>query len=122
MPEDAPLAQAAQQLISAFNTLPETECSGLFPAKSLLNHSCDANAAIEWRHDSSLLTIVAKRPIAKGEEVCHCYIALQEHHGLHARRRALEAHSRTAYGGFICDCPLCTEEAAALATRPDASE
>jgi hypothetical protein len=69
---DAPLLSTAQQLTYAFNTIPETEASGLYPAKAMLNHACDANATIEWLHDSSMLTIVAAKDIAVGEEVTHC--------------------------------------------------
>ena len=93
--------------------LPETECSGLFPAKSLINHSCDANASIEWLHDSSVLSVIATRAIRKGEEVCHCYIPLDQHEGVAARRHALQAHSHPEYAGFVCDCPRCVAELAA---------
>ena len=74
-----------------------------------------ANATIEWLHDSNLLTIVARRAISRGEEVCHCYILGDEDAmagGLHARRYALKAHSVERYGGFICRCSRCVAEEA----------
>ena len=119
MPSHSPLVHVAEQLIHAFNTLPETEASGLYPAKALINHSCDANAAIEWRFDSSVLCVVATRPIRAGEEVCHCYISLEQHQGLRARRAALQAHSHAQYGGFICSCVRCVADLSAEASTSE---
>ena len=115
VPPDAPMLPAARRLVRAFNTLPDAEGSGLYPAFALLNHSCEPNAAIEWRHDSAELTIVTIRPIAAGEEVTHCYIqgdAVAMAGGLHARRYALKAHSLAEHGGFVCRCGRCTREEA----------
>ncbi|CAF0995814.1 unnamed protein product [Adineta ricciae] len=45
----------------------DCEGSGLFKLQSCLNHSCDANAEIQYRHNNSTLSVVATRSISSNE-------------------------------------------------------
>ncbi|CAF4640920.1 unnamed protein product, partial [Rotaria sp. Silwood2] len=45
----------------------DCEGSGLFKLQSCLNHSCDANAEIQYQHNNSTLSVVATRLISNNE-------------------------------------------------------
>ena len=107
LPKDSPLEGDARRLASAFNRLPDAEGSGLYPALALINHSCAANVAIEFLGDGGAASIVALRPIGRGEEVCHCYVPLGDFPDMGERRRHLRGQH-----GFMCDCETCAAESA----------
>ncbi|EIE20780.1 SET domain-containing protein [Coccomyxa subellipsoidea C-169] len=84
------------------------EGSAFYALQSCCNHSCAPNAhAFKRAHidtDGSA-TILARKPIAPGEEVCLSYI--DEDAPYHDRRAALADY------GFTCECDKCVSEAAA---------
>jgi len=48
--------------------------AGVFPVLSRVNHSCDANAMIEWDADEFVVVLKTSRMVRIGEEICFCYI------------------------------------------------
>lgn len=84
-----------------------TEGSGLYSLQSACNHSCDANAQVEFRHGDARLSLVALRAIEPGSEVCISYLdecALQR--SRHSRQKLLAQDYL-----FACACTRCAHEA-----------
>ena len=104
---DSPLAPLASALAAAFNALPDSEASALYPAGALINHACEPNAELEWNHQSTRCEVVALRPLRAGEEVAHCYIERGAFEGRRGRQAALGQY------GFVCECSLCQQEGSA---------
>ena len=78
--------------------------SGLFPIANCTNHSCDPNIASVTRGPNYSLDLVARRPIAAGEELFISYI--DESLSRDERRALL----RKQYL-FECECTKCVAEA-----------
>ncbi|CAA6658308.1 unnamed protein product [Spirodela intermedia] len=80
------------------------EGSAFFPLQSCMNHSCCPNAKAFKREEDKdgQATIIALRPIAKGEEVTISYI---DEELPYEERQALLVDY-----GFECRCPRCLEE------------
>ncbi|GMP66928.1 hypothetical protein CsSME_00027085 [Camellia sinensis var. sinensis] len=80
------------------------EGTAFFPLQSCMNHSCHPNAKAFKREEDrdGQATIIALRPISKGEEVTISYI---EEDLPFEERQALLADY-----GFRCKCPKCLEE------------
>ena len=76
------------------------------PAYSFFNHSCDPNAMYGGQGNDSSVTIVAAKPIAKGEEICISY--------LESDRRQLGVREREKFlkpwVGEKCFCQKCKME------------
>jgi hypothetical protein len=51
---------------------------GIFPAASLLNHSCLPNCVYHFINEGRTIVFHALRPIAAGEEVCYAYVPLYQ--------------------------------------------
>jgi len=96
-----PSAHVAMALSEAYNTIPETEGSGLYPAVALINHSCDPNVSLEFLDGTTLASVVALCDIPAGKEVCHCYV---EQEALPTREERANALSQY---GFACGCEAC---------------
>jgi SET and MYND domain-containing protein len=80
--------------------------SALYLLTSLLNHSCEPNAKIDWQDpESNIIQIKTTRPIAKNEEVRISYIGGMKslETNIDERRGYLQHHY-----GFLCQCPACT--------------
>ncbi|KAK9284278.1 hypothetical protein L1049_023448 [Liquidambar formosana] len=81
-------------------------CQGtaFFPLQSCMNHSCCPNAKAFKREEDrdGQATIIALRPICKGEEVTISYI--DEDLPFEERQALLADY------GFRCRCPKCSEE------------
>ncbi|XP_059661050.1 histone-lysine N-methyltransferase ATXR2 [Cornus florida] len=81
-------------------------CQGtaFFPLQSCMNHSCHPNAKAFKREEDrdGQATIIALRPIRKGEEVTISYI--DEDLPFEERQALLADY------GFSCKCPKCLEE------------
>jgi hypothetical protein len=79
---------------------------GLYTLHSHLNHSCTPNVSVR-HHDQhtalSRITIVAKRPIAVGEELLVSYV--DPAMPVHRRRRELRQ-----WGFGVCMCERCVRE------------
>lgn len=80
------------------NDLHETIGQGVYPHAALLNHSCDPNCLLRF-NATGQLSIVAMRPIAKGEELTHSYVDLVSR----TRRQDLQQ-----LHGFSCHCRRCS--------------
>ncbi|KAJ0742727.1 putative [histone H3]-lysine(4) N-trimethyltransferase chromatin remodeling SET family [Helianthus annuus] len=84
-------------------------CQGtaFYPIQSCMNHSCSPNAKAFKREEDKdgQATILACKPITKGQEVTISYI--DEDLELEERRALLADY------GFICKCARCVEEEAA---------
>ncbi|XP_073060880.1 histone-lysine N-methyltransferase ATXR2 isoform X2 [Primulina eburnea] len=80
------------------------EGTAFFPLQSCINHSCIPNAKAFKRDEDrdGQATIVALRPICKGEEVTISYIDEDVPYK--------ERHELLADYGFRCKCPRCLEE------------
>lgn len=81
-------------------------CQGtaFYPLQSCMNHSCSPNAKAFKREEDrdGQATIIAVKPICKGEEVTISYV--DEDLLLEERRALLVDY------GFKCKCPRCVEE------------
>lgn len=81
-------------------------CQGtaFFPLQSCMNHSCIPNAKAFKREEDrdGQATIIALKPISKGEEITISYI--DEDLSYEERQALLEDY------GFRCKCPRCSEE------------
>lgn len=72
---------------------------GIFPAMSLINHSCDPTCY--WPNSGPVVNVRARRDIARGEEITINYVPLML--TTHDRRDLL-----TNYG-FRCRCITCSD-------------
>lgn len=70
-----------------------------FPLAALANHSCVPNAAA--RQEGRHMCFYALRDIEKGEEICHCYVNLDE-------PEVASLINNT--WGFTCNCRRCIGE------------
>lgn len=76
------------------------------PFYSFINHSCDPNAQYGGASDDSSVTILAIKPIAKGEEICVSYLDSDNRKlGVKERQKLL-----TAWVGEVCFCQKCKVE------------
>ncbi|XP_008061604.1 SET and MYND domain-containing protein 4 [Carlito syrichta] len=85
--------------------------TGIFPAVSLLNHSCSPNTSVSFIN--TVATIRASQQIGKGQEILHCYGPHENRMGVAERQQKL----RSQYF-FDCNCPACQTEAHRMATGP----
>jgi hypothetical protein len=79
---------------------------GLYILHSHLNHSCTPNVSarhFDQRSSLSRLTLLAKTPIKKGEELCISYVNPES--GVRWRQRELEP-----WGFGRCRCARCERE------------
>jgi hypothetical protein len=79
---------------------------GLYTLHSHLNHSCTPNVSarhFDQRSSLSRLTLIAKSPIKKGEELCISYVNPES--GVRWRQRELEP-----WGFGRCRCARCERE------------
>jgi len=72
----------------------------LFPHLSALNHSCNPNTSVWYAKDKVL--VLARRNMAKGEEVCVSYTPVANDR---VQRRA-----KLSFYGFECRCERCEEQ------------
>lgn len=72
---------------------------------SLLNHSCDPNTINSYRNSSNHLSFRATKPIAKGEQVFHCYGPSFYANDLEDRQKVLQEKYC-----FDCHCQACEIE------------
>lgn len=102
LPPDHALTPSITSLVETFNSLPPPESTALYPALSVMNHSCCPNVEIRFDDANNVAFTVATRDIKKGEEICHSYVSLEELPGRKERQeRLLVQH------GFTCTCELC---------------
>jgi len=88
---------------------------GLFPLTSMLNHSCDPNAAhyfVRQNNTPPELVFVAIRDIRVGEEVCYSYIPLYQ-------STASRNEQLNACYGFKCICRRCAANASQVTSHDD---
>ncbi|RDY01875.1 Histone-lysine N-methyltransferase ATXR2, partial [Mucuna pruriens] len=80
------------------------EGTAFFPLQSCMNHSCCPNAKAFKRDEDKdgQATIIAQRPICKGEEITISYV--DEDLPFEERQASLADY------GFRCRCPKCIEE------------
>ena len=81
----------------------------MFPLVSGINHSCDPNCEVAYVEDNGVM-IVARRPIAAGEELTISYVDPEMDD--EDRREELEE----TYG-FECACPKCAPEPAPASAK-----
>eukprot|EP00873_Tetraselmis_striata_P002919 jgi/Tetstr1/423183/TSEL_001304.t1 len=112
MPPDAPSSgtlsndEAVDLLAAAIAVIPDVEASGVFPLISFLNHSCQANASIEFSGQDGLhAEIVATGDVASGDELYISYIDDDEM-DLQERTQELREYQ------FVCDCQRCCQDRA----------
>ena len=97
--------RALAPLLAALpSPLPETLWTAVYPRISYANHSCAPNAEVHFWEESHVGTLIARRRIAKGEEVCISYIDDNERAGFRRRRESLRDY------GFECVCAKCEAE------------
>ncbi|CAM9657808.1 unnamed protein product [Ectocarpus sp. 6 AP-2014] len=90
---------------------------GVFPAASLVNHSCEPNACLHSRRAGPEgppleLALRCTTDVSAGEEVCVSYLAHCADAATKEGRRELLQN----VWGFSCDCPRCEDD-----TKPGAS-
>ncbi|KAK3404515.1 hypothetical protein EUGRSUZ_K00821 [Eucalyptus grandis] len=105
-PEKEEAKKVSQPYLDALGDEYALCCEGtaFFPLQSCMNHSCHPNAKAFKREEDrdGQATIVALKPISKGEEVTISYI---EEDLPFEERQALLADY-----GFSCKCVKCQEE------------
>ncbi|CAA0816080.1 Histone-lysine N-methyltransferase ATXR2 [Striga hermonthica] len=110
--DDLPLSQKKEaekitkSFLDALGDDYSISCEGtaFFPLQSCMNHSCIPNAKAFKREEDKdgQATIIAERPIRKGEEITISYI--DEDLPYKERQESLADY------GFTCKCPKCIEE------------
>ena len=86
----------------------DNEGSGLFRLQSLLNHSCEPNAKVEYPFNNHDLVVNALRRIEPGEQILISYLdECDLNRGRHSRRKTLSQNYV-----FLCGCAKCTREEA----------
>ena len=88
---------------------PPLKGAAVFPLVSGINHSCDPNCEVAYVEDNGVM-IVARRPIAAGEELTISYVDPEMDD--EDRREELEE----TYG-FECACPKCAPEPAPASAK-----
>ena len=74
----------------------------LFPYFSIINHSCVANCRYTIGMDNTTMSVRAKRPILKGEEITIHYVGISL--GNIVRKRSFQNHWK-----FDCRCDRCLD-------------
>uniref|UniRef100_K3W938 SET domain-containing protein n=1 Tax=Globisporangium ultimum (strain ATCC 200006 / CBS 805.95 / DAOM BR144) TaxID=431595 RepID=K3W938_GLOUD len=77
------------------------EGTALFPIICTMNHSCEPNCTVLYTKDGNA-HVVAVRDIQKGEELCICYIDIDD--DVHTRQTHLREYQ------FKCFCARCSRE------------
>ncbi|KAH9597180.1 SET domain [Trypanosoma melophagium] len=77
----------------------------LYNLATKINHSCTPSVRFVPTHSGVRAVVVALRDIAVGEEVRTSYIDINAYNSVAERREYLRVHY-----GFVCDCPLCSQE------------
>ncbi|KAF1325362.1 Histone-lysine n-methyltransferase atxr2, partial [Globisporangium splendens] len=77
------------------------EGTALFPIVCTMNHSCEPNCTVLYTKDGNA-HVVAVRDIQKGEELCICYIDIDD--DVHTRQVNLREYQ------FKCFCARCSRE------------
>ncbi|KAI4319842.1 hypothetical protein MLD38_033395 [Melastoma candidum] len=105
-PEKEEVEKVSHQFLDALGEEYAVSCEGtaFFPIQSCMNHSCQPNARAFKREEDrdGEATILACKPIHKGEEITISYI--DESLPFEERRAALPDY------GFTCRCSKCQEE------------
>lgn len=81
------------------------EGTALFPIICTMNHSCEPNCTVLYTKDGHA-HVVAVRDIHKGDELCICYIDIDD--DVHTRDANLREYQ------FKCFCARCSDERQAL--------
>eukprot|EP01102_Stenamoeba_stenopodia_P007148 TRINITY_DN1995_c0_g1_i3.p1 TRINITY_DN1995_c0_g1~~TRINITY_DN1995_c0_g1_i3.p1 ORF type:complete len:182 (+),score=42.90 TRINITY_DN1995_c0_g1_i3:742-1287(+) len=90
----------------------EAEAAGLYPLQSCVNHSCLPNITYQCNEDHRL-TILAKRDIRAGEELCAAYRDMGDA-SYEDRQLMLKKWN------FVCGCPRCkAEEEESIDNKPE---
>ena len=102
------VTRLTQPLLDALDVDYDVPCIGtaLFSIQSGFNHDCEPNAApLKDESDKTgACVIVARRPIAAGEEITISYLADSSNQTRDARQDALADY------GFTCRCERCERE------------
>ena len=86
----------------------DNEGSGLYRLQSLLNHSCEPNAKVEFPFNNHDLVVNALRKIEPGEQILISYLdECDLNRSRHSRRKALSENYV-----FLCCCTKCAKEEA----------
>ncbi|WJX69105.1 Histone-lysine N-methyltransferase atxr2 [Trifolium repens] len=105
-PDKEEAEKITQPILDALGEDYSTSCEGtaFFPLQSCMNHSCCPNAKAFKRDEDrdGQATIIALRPICKGEEITISYV--DEDLSFEERQASLADY------GFRCRCPKCIEE------------
>eukprot|EP00475_Leptophrys_vorax_P002058 TRINITY_DN11171_c0_g1_i1.p1 TRINITY_DN11171_c0_g1~~TRINITY_DN11171_c0_g1_i1.p1 ORF type:complete len:450 (-),score=123.73 TRINITY_DN11171_c0_g1_i1:53-1402(-) len=75
---------------------------GLYEVASMINHSCDPNVDFDYLEKNGKLHVIARRPIAEGEEILHAYIS--------EMWPVVERNLELVGYGFVCECEKCRSE------------
>ncbi|KAL1345740.1 hypothetical protein HN51_019443 [Arachis hypogaea] len=105
-PDKEEAEKITQPILDALGEDYSVCCQGtaFFPLQSCMNHSCSPNAKAFKRDEDrdGQATIIAVRPIRKGEEITISYV--DEDLPFEERQASLADY------GFRCRCPKCIEE------------
>jgi len=84
----------------------DNEGVGLYALQAMLNHDCEPNAEIKFKHDTDMLSIETTRDIEKGDEICISYLdGCMLNRSKRTRREYLMANYC-----FHCNCGRCSTE------------
>ncbi|KZS98039.1 SET domain-containing protein [Sistotremastrum niveocremeum HHB9708] len=113
--DDKPVAEIRPEDVektrTPFGTQRQIGC-GLYSVTSYVSHSCNPNARPSFADGTAHLSLVANRPIKKGEEITIAFVDVSQKHGetvIDARRRRRMELVRG--WRFACECQRCTDEA-----------
>ncbi|OON15609.1 hypothetical protein X801_08584, partial [Opisthorchis viverrini] len=103
---NALLADIYEAMDNHVGSFLDNEGVGLYEYQSLINHSCEPNAAVQFSGANSCLSVITLKPIGEGEEVTISYLdECQQSRSRHSRRKFLSSNYL-----FWCDCAKCNRE------------
>jgi len=106
-----------EQLSKTSESFLNSEGAGLYELQSMINHSCEPNAEIKFKNNSSTLTLVALKEIKFGEEIYISYLdGCELSRSRHSRQKVLKENYL-----FACECERCNRETDQLDVTSDES-
>ncbi|KAH9844112.1 MAS20-domain-containing protein [Rhodofomes roseus] len=86
--------------------------SGLYPVSAYITHSCAPSASPSFSSGTSELSLIASKPIKKGEEITMAYVDVSQHPDETPEQAKRRRRIELARGWrFKCECERCLSEA-----------
>ncbi len=99
---EPPFAPSSTEVVRLASATPTPVGAALYLIASYLAHSCEPSARIEFRGGNNTLTLVASKPIKKGEDVTISYVPVTAEESTEERQAKIAKAYR-----FRCECTKC---------------